>query len=121
MTPSLAALDDASALKQKEWSRGEPDEDMPQMYTTIGRCLTPTTPVYEDVRTDSILDVTPEGSLEDLPAAAGGIQEREYTQQIIDEGRGPPSNVAPSAAEIPETNLEVINERSIQVGTIQKN
>ena len=26
MTPSLAALDDASALKQKEWSRGEPGE-----------------------------------------------------------------------------------------------
>ena len=29
MRPSLAALDDASALKQKEWSRGEPGEDMP--------------------------------------------------------------------------------------------
>ena len=29
MTPSLAALDDASTLKQKEWSRGEPGEDTP--------------------------------------------------------------------------------------------
>ena len=29
MTPSLVALDDASALKQKEWSRGEPGEDAP--------------------------------------------------------------------------------------------
>ena len=49
-TPSLAALDDASALKQKEWSRGEPGEDMPQLYTTIGSCLTPTAPMYDDVR-----------------------------------------------------------------------
>ena len=116
MTPSLAALDDASALKQKEWSRGEPSEDMPWLYTTIGGHLTLTTPVYDDVRTDSTLDVTPEGSLEDLPAAVGGIEERESTQQIIDEGRDPPSNVAPPAAEIPETNPKVINERSIQMG-----
>ena len=35
MTPSLVALDDASALKQKEWSRGELGEDVPQMYSTI--------------------------------------------------------------------------------------
>ena len=116
MTPSLAALDDASALKQKEWSRGEPGEDMPQLYATIGRHLTPNAPVYEDVRTDSTLDVTPEVSLEDLPAAVIGIDERENIQQIIDEGRGLPSNVAPPAAEIPETNPKVINERSIQVG-----
>ena len=116
MTPKLAALDDALVLKQKEWSRGEPGEDIPQLYTTTGGHLTLTAPVYEDVRTDSTLDVTPEVSLEDLPAAVGGIEERENTQQIIDEGRGPPSNVAPSSAEIPETNLKVINERSIQVG-----
>ena len=29
ITPSLAALDDALALKQKEWKRGEPGEDIP--------------------------------------------------------------------------------------------
>ena len=58
MTPSLAVLDDASALKQKEWNRGEPGEEMLWLYTTIGRHLTPTTPVYDDVRTDSTLDVT---------------------------------------------------------------
>ena len=115
MTPSLAALDDTSALKQKEWSRGEPGEDTPWLYTTIGGHLTLTAPVYDDVRTDSTLDVTPEGTLDDLPAAVGDIEERENTQQMIDEGRGPPSNVVPPAAEIPETNPKVINERSIQV------
>ena len=29
INPSLAALDDAQALKRKEWKRGEPGEDMP--------------------------------------------------------------------------------------------
>ena len=42
MTPSLAVLDDASALKQKEWNRGEPGEEMLWLYTTIGQHLTPT-------------------------------------------------------------------------------
>ena len=51
-----------------------------------------------------------------MPAAVGGIEERENTQQIIDEGRGLPSNVMPPAAEIPETNPKAINERSIQAG-----
>ena len=51
MTPSLAVLDDASALKQKEWNRGESGEEM--LYSTIGRHLTLTAPMYDDVRTDS--------------------------------------------------------------------
>ena len=53
MTPSLAALDDAPALKQKEWSRGESGEDTFWIFTTIGRHLTPTTLVvwrYENIR-----------------------------------------------------------------------
>ena len=115
MTSSLAVLDDASALKHKEKSRGEPGEEMPQLYSTIGRHLTLTTPVYDDVRVDSTLDMTPEGSLGDLPAAVEGIEERENTQQLFDKGRSPLSNVVPLAAEIPETNLKVITESSTQV------
>ena len=115
MTPSLAALDDASALKQKEWSRGEPGEDMPWLYSTIGGHLTLTTPMYDDVRTDSTLDVTPEGSLNDLPAAVGGIEERENTQQILVEERNLPSNVTSPAAENLETNPKVITRSSPQV------
>ena len=42
ITPSLAVLDDAPALKQKEWKRGEPGEDMPRQYSTISGHLTPT-------------------------------------------------------------------------------
>ena len=70
--PSLAALDDAQVLKRKEWKRGEPGEDMPRQYSTVCGHLTPTEPRHEDMRMDSILDVTPEGSLSDLLAAVGG-------------------------------------------------
>ena len=113
MTPSLAVLDDALALKQKEWNRSEPNEEM--LYSTIGRHLTPTTPEYEDVRIDSTLGVTPEEALRDLPAAVEGIEAKETTQQIFDKGRSLPSDIAPPAAEIPETNLKVITESATQV------
>ena len=113
MTPSLAVLDDASALKQKEWNRSEPNQEM--LYSTIGRHLTLTAPEYEDVRIDSTLGVTLEEALKDLPAAVEGIEARETTQQIFDKGRSLPSNVAPPAAEIPETNLKVITESATQV------
>ena len=63
ITPSLAALDDVPALKQKEWRRGEPHEDIPQQYSTVSGHLTPTLPRYEDMRMNSTLSVTPEGSL----------------------------------------------------------
>ena len=115
MTPSLAVLHEASALKQKEWNRGEPGEEMPWLYTTMGRHVTLTAPVYDDIRADTTLDVTPEGSLGDLPAAVEGTEGRESTQQILDERRGPPPNVVPPAAEIPETNLKMVAESSTQV------
>ena len=43
-TPSLAALDDAKAMKRKEWRRGEPGEDIPRQYSTLCGHLTPTQP-----------------------------------------------------------------------------
>ena len=90
ITPSLAALDDALALKQMEWKRGEPGEDIPRQYSTISGHLTLTLPRYEDMRMDLTLNVTPEGSLCDLPAAVGGTEE---------------------SAETPETHLKVATER----------
>ena len=71
-TPSLAALDNTQALRRREWRRGEPSEDIPRQYSTVSRHLTPTQPRYEDMRMDSTLDVTQEGSLGDIPAATGG-------------------------------------------------
>ena len=87
ITPSLAALDDAPSLRQREWNQGEPGEDVPQQYTSIGGCLTPTTPRCEDRRLDPTLNVTPEGSLVDLPAAVDDIAEdRERRNQVPEEG-----------------------------------
>ena len=50
MTPSLAALDDAPSLKQREWIQSEPGEDIPCQYTSIDVCLTSTTPRGENMR-----------------------------------------------------------------------
>ena len=71
ITPSLAALNDAQALRRREWRRGEPSEDIPRQYSTLCGHLTPTQPKHEDMRIDSTLNVTPEGSFSDLPAATG--------------------------------------------------
>ena len=72
--PSLAGLDDAQTLRRKEWKRGEPGEDMPRQYFTVCGHLTPTQPRHKDMRMDSTLDVTPEGSLSNLSAAVGGSE-----------------------------------------------
>ena len=40
----LPALDDATSLKQKEWVRSEPGEDIPQQYSDSEGHLTPHTP-----------------------------------------------------------------------------
>ena len=34
----------------------------------------PTPPKHEEMKMDSALDVTPEGSLSNLPAAVGGVE-----------------------------------------------
>ena len=44
ITPSLAALDDATTLKQREWIRSEPGEDTPCQYSSIDGRLTSHTP-----------------------------------------------------------------------------
>ena len=67
ITPSLAALDDATSLKQREWIRSEPGEDTPRQYTSIKGHLTPHTPRSEDMRLESSLHVSPEGSLTEIP------------------------------------------------------
>ena len=121
LTPSLVAVEDASALKCKEWNRGEPCEDTPHMYSTIDGKLTPTAPVYEVMRTETPLQVNPEESLGGLSAAMGGIEERNVIQQLSDNEKGPVSNVAPSAADVLETSSKVINERSSQEGLPRRN
>ena len=106
MTPSLAALGNVPSLRRKEWIRGEPGEDVPQQYTTISGHLTPITPKHEDMRLDPSLNLTLEGSLDDLPAAVGSAEEareREY-QAPEERPQGTPFEVTNEG--IPDTHLK---------------
>ena len=72
-------------MRWKEWQRGEPGEDMPRQYSSISGHLTPTSPKHEDMRLDLTLNVTPEGSLGDLPAVGGMEEARERIHQDSEE------------------------------------
>ena len=77
ITPCLAALDDATSLKQREWFCSKPGEDIPHQYTSIKGCLTPSMPRGEDMRLEPSLNVKHEGSLTDIPT----VVKREMREQ----------------------------------------
>ena len=112
LTPSLVALEDASTLKGKEWNRGEPNIETPHMFSTIDARLTPTAPTYEDMRTETPLDVTPEESMEGLSAAMGGTESERTTQQPPDNAEGLVTSVAPPVSI--DTIPKVVRERENQ-------
>ena len=97
--------------------RGEPGKDMPRQYSTISGHLMPTPPTHEDMRMDSTLNVKPEGSLSDLPATVGGVEEtRKGTHQVSEErlqDGSPSTNVITSTEETPKTLLKVAPERNL--------
>ena len=117
ITTSLAALDDAQALMRKEWKRGEPGEDIPRQYSTLCWQLTPTQPRHEDMRMDSTLNVTPEGSLSNMPAATRGNVNFTEAQQTLGAPKSERVNTQPSttlpdrAEETPYTFVKVTSER----------
>ena len=117
ITPSLAALDDAQALKRKEWKRGEPGEDMPQQYSTVCGHLTPTQPRHKDMRMNSTLDVTPEGSLSNLLAAVGGAEDSRMEQRTQEASKIEMRDICPSTTivtlteETPYTSIKTLPGR----------
>ena len=66
------------------------------------------------MRMYSTLNVTPEGSLGDMPAAIEGVEEtREGTHQISGHERSPSSHVITPTEETPETHFKVATERNL--------
>ena len=103
ITHSLAALDDATSLKQREWIRSEPGEDTPHQYSSIDGCLTPHTPRSEDMKLEPSLNVTPEGSLVDIPT----IVKRETREQVL-EGEMLGTSSEKAYMEFPNTSVKTI-------------
>ena len=118
ITPSLVALEDTQALMKKEWSRSEPGQDIPRQYSTPCGHLTPTQPRYEDMRMDSTLNVTPEGSLNDIPSVSGGNVDLTEAQQMLETseqeivGNCPSATMSDRAVETPYTPVNVLSERT---------
>ena len=108
MTPSLAALNDATSLRQRGWIRSELGEDTPRQYSSIGGRLTLHTPRSEDMRLEPSLNVTPEGSLIDIPTVV-----KKETQEQIPEGGTMDTSSETAYMEFPSTQMKTIPKDSI--------
>ena len=107
ITHNLAALDDATSLKQREWIHSEPGEDIPCQYSSIEGCVTPNTPRSEDIRLEPSLNVTPEGSLVDIPT----VIKRKMREQVS-EGDLIGTSSGTTYMEIPNTHTKTIHKSS---------
>ena len=116
LTPSLAALEDASTLKGKEWNRGEQHKESPHMYSTRDGRMTPTAPTYEDMRIETSLSMTPEDSLEGLSAAVGGTEGDQVRSPIVTNVKELVTTVAPSG--FVETRPKIVIESSRDQGAL---
>ena len=103
ITPSLAALDDATSFKQREWIRSEPGKDTPHQYSSIDGCLTRHTPRSEDMKLEPSLNVTLEGSLLDIPT----VIKRE-TREQVPEGETLGTSSETAYMEFPNTHVKTI-------------
>ena len=108
ITPSLAALDDATSLKQREWIRSEPREDTPRQYSSIEGCLTPHTPKSEDMKLEPSLNVTPEQSLTDIPTVV-----REEIREQVPKRDTLGTSTETSYMEFPNTNVKTTPKEHI--------
>ena len=116
LTPSLVALEDASTLKGKEWNRGEPHRETPQMYSTRDGRLTPTAPTYEEMRIETSLSMTPEESSTGLSAAVGGIESEQVGQPPATNAEALVTNVAPPSSI--ETRPKVVSDSGRDQGDL---
>ena len=100
-------------MRQREWIRGEPGEDVHRQYSTISGHFTPTSPRHEDMRLDPSLNVTPEGSLGDWPTAVNTEETRQREHQVPEERpQGAPFET--SIEGTPHTHLKVKPESNVR-------
>ena len=100
-------------MRQREWIRSEPREDVPQQYSSIEGHLKITSPRPEDMRLEPSLNVSPEGSLGDLPNAVNAEKTMEREHQISEER----SQRTPFETPIegpPETHVKAKSEGNIR-------
>ena len=103
---------------KKEWRRGEPGEDIPRQYSTLCGHLTPTQPRHEDMRMDSTLNVTPEGSLSNIPTVTGGNVNLTEAQRMLEAPETEMVSNQPSATLLDQaegtlyTSVKVTSERT---------
>ena len=92
-------------MRQREWIRGEPGDDVPQQHSTISGHLTLTLPRHEDMQLDPSLNVMPEGSLGDLPTAVD--EEARRREHQVPEERLQETPFKTSIEGTPDTHLKV--------------
>ena len=105
ITPSLATLDDATSLKQREWIQSEPGEDIPWQYSSIEGHFTPNMPRSEDMRLDPSVNMTPEGSITDIPT----VVKKETKEQVPEEEMLGTSSET-TYMEIPGTHVKTVQK-----------
>ena len=113
-----SSISKASTNSDEEWRRGEPGKNIPRQYSTSCGHLTPTQPRHKDMMMDSTLNVTPEGSLSDIPAATGRNVNLTEIQQILEAPESEMVSNQPSTA-LPDqakgtsfTSVKVTSERA---------
>ena len=90
---------------------------MPRQYATTCGLLIPTQPGHKDMRRDSTLDVTPEGSLSNLSTAVGGSEDSRREQRTQEDSeielRGACSSttIVTSTGETPYTSVKTVPGR----------
>ena len=108
MTPSLATLDDATSLKQRDWLRKEPGEDTPRQYLSIGGHLTPHTPGDDDMRLDPSLNITPEGLLIEIPTVV-----KKDSPELISEREAMGTSSETAYMELPSTQVKTVPKETL--------
>ena len=103
---------------KKEWSRSESSEDKPRQYYTPCGHLTPTQPRHEDMRMDSTLNMTLEGSLSNILTATGGNVNLTEAQRMLEApecevvSNQPPMTLPDRTEGTLCTSVKVISERT---------